>query len=463
VTGVSILAPVQRWWPLILALGLVASPKALAQDPPAADLDRYASPADVSRLLEALGGHPGLRAAEALAEAAALRLDAVRQPLALSARYDARRLTIEEAEQPLPGFELDTWSESVSLSLILRPFLAGDLADLGDQRRADAERAALQARESRTQLEAQALEAAQGLWLADFGVRLAEEGEALARAALAATERRAEVGGANVVEVGEAQRTLREATASLRDARVQRDLAAARLASLVGTAAPLAPPALDPVVGVPPDLLRAVLDVALAEVGARSAMRSQWPTVEAGYTWLLDDGGVVRLGVESRTWQPALSYQSETPDAPGTDALADLPAVHRPTLRGSLDVGVAWTFSPQTALEAEATARQLDAAVAGLASAHERARLTRLSLDAALANAADRRDVAELDLQLRALERDAADDRFASGAIGELERLQAQLAWQRAAVALARARADLTGTILDTYVAYAIPPSEVLP
>ncbi len=458
---VTVLA--RRAGPLVLALALAAAPRAAAQETPMADLERVTPTAAVEELMQALAGHPGLRAADALAEAARLRLDAVRQPLTFNARYDARWLTVDPAEQPLPGFELDTASDAVTLSLVLRPFLAGDLADLGDQRRADAERAALQARETRAQLEAQALEASMGLWLAEFGAQLAERGEALARAAAAATERRAEVGGANAADVGEAERALREALGSTRDAGTQRDLAAARTRSLTGVAVPLAPPALEPVVGVPPDLLRAVLDVALAEVGARSTARAQWPTVEAGYTWLQDDGGALSLGIESRTWQPALSYQSETPNGGSLEALADLPPVNRPTLRGALDVSVAWTFSPQAGLEAGAAARQLDAAVAGLASAHDRARLTVLALDAAVASATDRLAVAELDLQLRALERDAADDRYASGAIGELERLRAHVVWHRAAVAFASARVDLAGTILDTYVAYAIPLSEVLP
>ncbi|MFN2322645.1 MAG: TolC family protein [Trueperaceae bacterium] len=431
-------------------------------------VDATSTPAAVATLLEGLAEHPGRRAADALAEAAALRLEAVRQPLSLVLRFDAQRLTVDPAEEPLPPpfdelFAVDAATESLSATLLLRPFLAGDLADLADQRRADAERAALQAREATAQLEAQTIQAALGLWLADLAVDLAAQGEALAAAAAAASERRAAVGGANAVERGDAERALREAAAGLRDARAQRDLATARLATLVPNGAPLAPFALDPVVGVPPDLVRATLDVALAEVGVRNAERGLLPTVEAGYTWLQDDGASFTLSLESRSWQPAVTYQTAGAGGGGNGFASAIPSTAQPTVRGALNVGVAWTLSPQNALEAEAVGRQLDAAVAGLASAHDRARLGQRALEASIAAATDREELARLDLALRTLERDAADARFAAGAIGELERLQAHLGWRRAAFALASARVEALNAVLDTHLTYAQPLSEVLP
>jgi outer membrane protein TolC len=432
-----------------------------------ATVDATSTPAAVAALLEGLAQHPGRRAADALAEAAALRLEAVRQPLSLVLRFDAQRLTVDPAEEPLPPpfdelFAIDAASESLSATLLLRPFLAGDLKDLADQRRADAERAALQAREAAAQLEAQTVQAALGLWLADLAVELAAQGEALAAAAADATERRAAVGGANEVERGGADRALREAAAGVREARAQRDLAAARLATLVPNGTPLAPFALDPVVGVPPDLVRASLDVALAEVGVRNAERGLLPTLEAGYSWLQDDGASLTLSLESRSWQPAVTYQ--TAGAGGGSALGGvLPSTAQPTVRGALNVGVAWTISPQSALEAEAVRRQLDAAVAGLASAHDRARLGQRALEVALTAAADREELARLDLALRTLERDAADARFAAGTVGDLERLQAHLGWRRATFAVASARVEALNAVLDTYLTYAQPLSEVLP
>jgi hypothetical protein len=86
----------------------------------------------------------------ALADAAALRADAVRAPFTLSAQVDLRRLTVDPATDPLPPpfddlFAVDAATDAVTLQLVLRPFLVGDLADLGDQRGLEVERGALQA------------------------------------------------------------------------------------------------------------------------------------------------------------------------------------------------------------------------------------------------------------------------------------------------------------------------------
>lgn len=442
---------------------LLGTATATAAGPPG--VFDVAAPETVAALLAGLEPHPGRRAADALVAAAGLRLEAVRQPLTLSLRVDLQRLDVTPAAAPLPPpndqlANVDAERDQVALTLVLRPFLAGDLADLGDQRVVDLERAALQARETVVQLEVQAIQAATGLWLADLGVALAERAEALATASAAATERRAELGGADPVAVGDAERALREAQAGLRDARAQRDLAAARLASLVPGAGPLPPFDLARAVGTPPDLVRAAFDLTLADIAVRNADRGLLPTLEAGYTWPAA-GGTVSLGIESRTWQPAVSYQSGTPV--GLTAPSGLPPENLPTVGGALSVAIAWTVSPQAALEADAHRRQRDAAAANLAGAHDRARLTDLAHAAALASAADREAVARLDLDLRALERDAADARFSAGAIAELARLQAHLVWHRAALAYASARVDRLNAVLDTYVAYAAAPSEVLP
>jgi outer membrane protein len=446
----------------LAALALVAWGAAFAQPTSAAT----AAPAQVAELLAALEGHPALRAVAALAEAAELRSAAVRAPLTLSAQVDLQRLDVEPATDPLPPpfddlFAIDAASDAVTLRLVLRPFLVGDLADLGDQRRLEAERAALQAREARAGLEAQAVQAALARWLADLAVQLAEEGLALADLAESGARRRAEVGGASGVDVGRAELARREAAAALRDAERQRDLADARSASLTGTARLDGPFELAPVVGVPPALVRAALDLALAEVGVRNADRGLLPTVQAGYSWLLEDGASITLGLESRTLQPALSFSSGGGGGGGIAGAA--PAGAAPTVRGALNVGIAWTLSPQANLEADAVRRQFDAAAAGLASAHESARLEQRALEAALATTSARVELAALELDLSTLERDAADARYASGAASELERLQAHLAWRRALLGHARARFDHLGATLDTYTTYALPLSEVLP
>jgi outer membrane protein TolC len=428
-----------------------------------------ATHAQVAALLAALAGHPALAAADALAEAAARRSDAVRAPLALSGQVDLRRLQIEPASDPLPPpfddlFDVDEASDALTVRLVLRPFLFGDLADLGDQRRIEAERADLQAREARAGLEAQAVQAALGVWLADLAVGLAEEGLALAELAETGARRRAEAGGASAVDVGRAELARREAMAALADARRQRDLAVARSASLAGDARLDGPFDLTPVVGTIPDVVRATLDLALADVGTRNAERALLPTVQGGYTWLLDDGGSVTVGLESRTLQPAVSYASGTGGGGaggGLDGLA--PEGTAPTVRGVFSVSVAWSFSPQAYLETDALRLQRTAADAGLAAAIDRGNLTQQALEATLLTSATRVELGAFELELATLERDAAAARYAAGAASELERLQAHLQWRGAVLGHARARVERLSAVLDTYTAYAIPLSEVLP
>ncbi|MFO8150090.1 MAG: TolC family protein [Trueperaceae bacterium] len=442
------------------------SPSA-ATEVPSTEVDPAASD-QLAALLRALDGHPALAAADALARAAALRADAVRAPIALSGQFDLQRLQVDPATDPLPPpfedlFDVDEASESFSVRVVLRPFLFGDLADLGDQRRIEAERADLQAREARAGLEAQAVQAALGVWLADLGVGLAEDGLALAELAESGARRRAEVGGASALEVGRAELARREAMASLRDARRQRDLAVARSASLAGDARLDGPFALAPVLGTPPDVIRATLDLALADVGARNAERALLPTLQGGYTWLLDDGGSVTVGLESRTLQPAISYASGGGGNGGGGLEGLAPEGTAPTVRGVLSVSLSWSFSPQSLMESDALRQQRAAADAGLAAVVDRANLAQQGLEAAMATAAARVDLSAFELELATLERDATDARYAAGGASELERLQAHLQWRQAVLGHARARIDQLSAVLDTYTAYAVPLSEVLP
>jgi hypothetical protein len=190
-----------------------------------------------------------------------------------------------------------------------------------------------------------------------------------------------------------------------------------------------------------------------------------WPTVQAGYSWLLDDGASISLGLESRTLQPALSFTTGGGTggaAPG--GVADfLPEGAAPTVRGALTVGVAWTISPQAYLEADAVARQLDAAVAGSGVRPRSGPADPAGPGGRPRDELDAPRTGRLRPRIAALERDAADARYAAGAASELERLRAHLTWRQAVLGYARARFDHLGSVLDTYTTYAIPLSEVLP
>lgn len=425
---------------------------------------------DLAAFLAPVAAHPGLRAADAAADAAALRADAVRSPLSLSVDVSLQRLQVEPATDPLPDpfdalFDVDAATDRATVTALLRPFVFGDLRDLLDQRQLELERAELSVRETRATLEAQAVRAGAGLLLAERGRDLAADGLALAERALDATRVRFERGAATSFDLRRAELQVGDAERALARAERQRAAAEAGLAQLVGDARLSDLPALEPVLATPPDLLRALIDLQLAELGARNQSRALAPTVQAGYTWLGDDGDTLTLGLESRTLQPSISYAPALQGAMngaganGTDPLAGI----SPTVRGSFNVSISWTLSPQAALERDATTRQVLAAVAGLEAAHDRAALQLRAERDAIADAERGLALAEVERAIAIDEAAAAAERYAAGVIGALERDQATLALTQAELAWWSARVELLGAVLDTYAAYAIPLSEVLP
>ncbi len=467
--AVPMTAATRRAAAVVLLLALAVAPWQLAH----AGDEPVDAPVDVglTALLAAVAQHPGLRAADAAADAAALRADAVRSPVSLRLDLESQRLQVEEASDPLPPpfddlFAIDEATDRVTLTAVLRPFVAGELRDLLDQRLLDLERAELTVRETRASLEAQAVRAAAGVLLAERGVALAADARDLTDRSLAAAQTRHASGAASDLDLRRAE--LQHADAERALARAQRQLGAAEAAlrQLVGAARITDLPELTPVLGAPPDLVRAVLDLTLADVGARNQGRALLPTMQAGYTWLADDGDSVTLGLESRSWQPSLTYATGgggqaagVGGIDGGDALEGL----TPSVRGSLTVGVSWTISPQVSLERDASRRQVDAAVAALEAAHDRAALQRRADGDALADASAAVAQAELERTLAIEEAAAAALRYEAGLIGALERDQAHLALAQAELGWWAARVDALGAVLDTYVVYAIPLSEVLP
>lgn len=425
-------------------------------------------------ILAGVAQHPGLRAAAAAAEAARLRAGAVRSPLTLNLDANLQRLQVDPPSDPLPPpfdelFDVDEQSERFNVTAVLRPLVAGDLRDLLDQRQLDLERAELSLRETRAALETQALRAAAGVLLAERGLALARDGEALAERGLESTRTRHASGAASDLDLRRAE--LQRADAQRGVARAERQLASAEsgLRQLAGDARLSDLPALEPVLAAPPDLIRAALDVALAEVGVRNQARGLLPTVQAGYTWLFDEGDSLTLGLESRTLQPSLTYASGgaggAADAGAGGIGIDDGALEGavPEVRASLTVSLSWTLSPQLALEAEASRRQLEAAAAGLEAAHDRAALQLRSDRDALSAAREALALADLERALSIDEAAAARQRYEAGLIGALERDQALLTLASTELAWWTARVDLLGAVLDTYATYAIPPSEVRP
>jgi outer membrane protein TolC len=421
-------------------------------------------------LVRATATNPTVRAAMAATEATRLRAAAVSAPVTLSVAYEQRRLFTDGPTDPLPPpfdelFAVDEVSDSLTVTAAFRPFLVGDLRDLADSRLADLERSELAQREARAAVEAQAVNLAVAVLVGEHARVLAETSLELARRGADATSVRLGQGAASEIEARRAALRVEDAERGLANATRQAALAADALGRLVGSARLSAVPELPPVLGVPPDLVRASLDLALAELGLRSLGRGFLPTVQAGYTWLLaDDGGSLTLALESRTAQPSLTYaRGGGSTSPGSAFAGLAPSGALPTVRGAFTIGVTWTISLQASLEQDAAAASFGAAAAALEAAHDRARAQRLSLDAALQAADETVALARLELDLAREEAAAAEARLGAGLIGPLERDASALAATRAELDLWRAQADHLRAVLDYYTAFAIPLSEVLP
>jgi outer membrane protein TolC len=337
-----------------MAAALLAQPLAGAQD--ASELELQA----LATLVAAVDDHPALAAARASLQAAQRRLDGVSDPISLSASYGYTGFLYEEPDPTLPPLDLPDGQQQISVSTTLRPFLFGDLRDLADQRQIDVLRAALNLREARAGLEAQAVRAAASLLVARAGVELARAGLVLAGDALDVTDTRFARGAASAAELERARLSLAQAESRLVGAEADQRLAEISLELLVGAARLERIPELAPVPGVPPAVERSRLDLALAELTVRNGERGLIPTVQASYAWNLDDDNSLSISLESRTLQPTVGFQHSS-----TLGVEPTPTPG-PALTGSFSVGVGLTIGPELFRTLDATRDQRAAAEAKL-------------------------------------------------------------------------------------------------
>ncbi len=403
---------------------------------------------DLAALPSAVDGHPGLLAAQASLAVAQLNRLGVDAPISLSADYSYSGFGYEDPGTPPPPGS----SQQASVSATVRPFLFGDIRDLADQRDLDVLRAELALREARANLETQAIEAAVGLLLAQASLELADAGMALASASLAATQTRFDLGAAAQHDVDHAVQTRAVAEVGVLDARGDLALAEASLTALVGEVRLDDVPEIGPVQGTLPAVERSRYDVALAALALRNAERSLIPTIQATYTWNVDEDNTLSLSLESRTLQPTLSYRfSSTGSSAG------------PQLQTSFSIGLGVTLGPELFTTLDAVRIQLQAAQGALLAAIERAALTDLSLQNSLEAAQRQLGLAQAN---RALEAQALEDsrtRVALGLASDLETDRAEFSLKQADLELFSAQFDVLRRTLDSHRSYAIPLSEVLP
>jgi len=447
-----------------------------AADAPSGDVDRAVLAPAVVELLAGIDDHPALRAARRSVDAARAELTAVRFPVALEGEVSAQRPYASATAAPgVPQDRVDelvddvNWVTSASVRARLRPFLVGDLADHGAQRRIAVARAERRLRDTRADLEAATLQSAAGLQVAEQGIRLAEAGLSLARQAADATELRIRRGAARERDLERAALEVARAEERLRAAQAARDQAAERLADLVGPdlvgiVVPLGDlPDLPVVQAEDPAVLAAADDATLAAVAVGSATRGLLPTASASYAWSTDDGAL-SVSLESRTFQPTIAFDTPNPLSDAARAI-DIPpdVVQDVRVDASLTLALSFELGAEGVTAVDAARARLDAAEAALELARTDA--DRAAADRSEAVRAARADLAfaRSDLELARQDADDVHRRVELGLATPLDALRADLSTLQADLAALTARLDLLAAQVRGYRDLAVPLSEVLP
>lgn len=434
--------------PLLLLSALLSlAPKALGQG----GLNE-----DLSAFLETLQDHPALAANRALVDSAEAELSEVFDPVSVS--FEAGFVFIDAEESGLPPFLDDLFgpperTSQFSLTARFRPVPFGDLSDLKRQRQIALARARLNYRETLTELESQAVEAAFSLQLAREGVALGREGLALAEDAESSTITRYRRGAATRNEVSRAQRAVRDAELRLADAMADEELARFSLEQLVGDTPAPDIPTLAPVRGTLPSLVRAEFDLMLAEVGVDNSARELYPVAQASYNYNVDDNNSLSVAIESRTLQPSLTYRYQDDGGGGLDFGGGA--------RSTLQIGISAELSPGKFRNLDAARSQREAARRGIEATRNQAEVEARALSNAVERARRGLESARLQLANAQDNLTEAETREALGLATLLERQQAFIALEEARLGEQNARFELLRSVLNTYRGYAVPLSSL--
>lgn len=406
-----------------------------------------------------LENHPSLLQARLGLEAAQAQLRATLSPLSFQAQGGVSFFEVT----PPPGAPtcpnplnpqcatLPSDGRQITLGLTFTPFPFGDVSDAANQAALGVEQAALGLRQTRTQLEAQAVEAALRVRLTEAGLEVARLGVRLAQANLEATRLRASRGAASPSEVRQAEASLRQAVLQQADAERNLALAQQGLADLIGQERAAPPRLAVPIGGLPPQVRQAELQLANAQIAYDRAVRGVLPVVQGSYTRNTSSNDALTLSINSRTLQPSLSYTNQSQ---GRTAPQD-------RIAGTLTIGLSAniTFGVLDALEA--AQKQVEVARQALEAARRSSKLQenllRASLQTAeqnLANALQARADAERSLS-------EARERERLGLLSPLAALQAELALAQARLGVEQAEQNRVQRILDLYRFFALPLSEV--
>lgn len=406
-----------------------------------------------------LESHPSLLQARLGLEAAQAQLRATLSPVSLQAQggFSFFEVTPPPGAPTCPNpvnpqcATLPTDGRQITLGLTFTPFPFGDVSDAANQAALGVEQAALGLRQARTQLEAQAVEAALRVRLAESGLEVARLGVRLAQANLEATRLRESRGAASQSEVRQAEASLRQAALQLSDAERNLTLAQRSLSDLIGQENATPPRLAVPSGGVPPQVRQSELQLANAQIAFDRALRGVLPVVQGSYTRNTSNNDALTLSINSRTLQPSLSYTNQSQ---GRTTPQD-------RIVGTLTIGLSANIAFGVMDALEAAQKQVDAARQALEAARRSSELQedllRSSLQTAeqnLANALQARADAERSLA-------EARERERLGLSSPLASLQAELALAQARLGVEQAEQNRIQRILDLYRFFALPLSEV--
>ncbi len=424
----------------------------------------------LATFLEAVKMNPAMVANASLVLAAEAQLSAVYSPVSATVQgnYTAGSYSFPETIPQQVKDNLPTQTGGFSVRATLRPLVFGDLADLAEQRRIAVEQAKLTYQQTLADLEAQALEAAANVQLAQRSLAVAQTGQSVARAALDSTQIRFERGAASEAEVRAARERLNSADNQLQNVEAGVALAQQGLSLLVGDATLDTLPTLAPAQGTPPDVKQAEFNLALAAIGIGSSNRAFIPTVQASLAVPLDDAkSEFNFSLESRTLQPTVTYKYDNPKGsigqgvpvPRVEAFPELGA---DDVNLVFSVGVSATISAEQFNNLDAANAQLTAAQAGLTGAQERANLTALTLSNSYQTAVRGLQLSQLTLSNAQSTLTETTARVEAGLAISLESDQATLAVKQAELGVFSAEIEVLKAILSTYRTYALPVSETL-
>ncbi|RDI95810.1 TolC family protein [Meiothermus sp. QL-1] len=429
---------------LLLAIALLGPTGGLAQD-----------------LFAPLENHPSLLQAKLALEAARAQLRATQSPLSFQAQGGFSFFDVA----PPPGppvcpnplnpqcANLPTEAQQVSLGLTLTPFPFGDVADAVNQAAIGVAQAELGLQQARAQLQAQAVEAAYRVRLAEGGLEVARLAVRLAQAGLEATRLRAERGGAASGELRQAEASLRQAV--LQQAEAERNLGLARksLADLIGSEQAAPPPLDPPPEATPPSVRQAELQLQNAQIAYDRALRSVLPVLQGSYTRNTSSNEAWTLSLNSRTLQPSLgyTYQSQGRTPP------------QDRINGVLQIGLSANLSFGVLEALEAAQKQVEAAQQALEAARRNSRLQLELLKSGVEAAEQNLSNAQSALKDAEKALTEAKERERLGLASPLSTLQAELSLAQARLGVEQAQFTRIQRILDLYRFYALPIREVKP